>query len=53
MGRRPAKIPLFIAGRPWDQKSVYGHMSENEHPCQMAPARQFEATPSDYTGQSK
>jgi uncharacterized protein involved in outer membrane biogenesis len=48
-----AKVGIAVAtvGLSLLAESVYGHVSEDEHPCQTALARQIEATPSESKAQ--
>ncbi len=48
-----AKVGIAVAtlGLSLVAESVYGHITEDDHPCQTALARQIEFTPSDYRAQ--
>ena len=44
-------VAVVTLGLSLVAESVYGHISEDEHPCQTALARQIEVTPSEYKAQ--
>jgi hypothetical protein len=44
-------IAVVTVGLSLVAESVYGHITEDDHPCQTALARQIEVTPSDYRAQ--
>lgn len=44
-------IAVVTVGLSLVAESVYGHISEDDHPCQTALARQIEVTPSDNRAQ--
>lgn len=44
-------IAFVTAGLSLVAEGVYGHLSEDEHPCQMALARQMKVTPKEYREQ--
>jgi hypothetical protein len=48
-----AKVGIAVAtvGLSLVAESVYGHITEDDYPCQTALARQIEVTPSDYRAQ--
>jgi uncharacterized protein involved in outer membrane biogenesis len=44
-------IAVVTVGLSLVAESVYGHITEDDHPCQTALARQIEIRPSDYRAQ--
>ncbi len=44
-------IAVVTVGLSLVAESVYGHITEDDHPCQTALARQIEVTPSEYRAQ--
>jgi uncharacterized protein involved in outer membrane biogenesis len=44
-------IAFVTVGLSLVAEGVYGHLSEDEHPCQTALARQMEVTPKEYKDQ--
>ncbi len=48
-----ARVGIAVAtvGLSLVAESVYGHITEDDHPCQTALARQILVTPSDYRAQ--
>jgi hypothetical protein len=44
-------IAVVTVGLSLVAESVYGHITEDDHPCQTALDRQIEVTPSDYRAQ--
>ena len=48
-----AKVGIAVAtvGLSLVAESVYGHITQDDYPCQTALARQIEVTPSDYRAQ--
>ena len=44
-------IAVVTVGLSLVAESVYGHISEDDHPCQTALAREIEITPTEYKAQ--